>query len=153
MATTKMNFFEKLIGSGIYTGYSPIASGTVGSIAATLIYLIPGFENPAFLIGASAFVLLIGVPIATKFEAVYGKDPSECTIDEFGGTWISLLFIPKVWWIIGITFVIWRILDILKPFPAGMIEKINGGWGIMLDDYVAGFYTFIIMQILLYILY
>ena len=137
-----------MIGSGFYTGYIPIASGTWGSLVALLIYLIPGFENPTILLSNILLFSVVGISIGTKFENVYGKDPKECTIDEFVGMWITLLFIPKKTLFIVIAFVIWRILDITKPYPANIAEKLNGGLGIMLDDIVAGIYALILMQII-----
>ena len=149
----KINNLEKIIGSGFYTGYIPIASGTFGSLAALFIYLIPGFENPTVLLILLSIFTVIGINIATKFEAVYGKDPSECTVDELVGTWITLLFIPKTIIYVTSAFLIWRILDIIKPFPAKQVEKIRGGWGIMLDDIISGFYSLIIMHIIVYLTY
>jgi len=145
----KLNFIEKFLGSGFYTGYSKKASGTVASVVAASFYLIPGFENPTILLLVISFFIAFGKDIATKFESVYGKDPKECTIDELIGTWISFLFLPKKIWYMLAAFIIWRMLDIYKPFPANRAEKINGGWGILLDDIIAGFYTFLTMQLLL----
>ncbi len=146
----KINFIEKTLGSGFFTGYFPVASGTWGSAAALIIYLIPGFENPALMIGMISLFILIGVPIGDKFESVYGKDPKQCTIDEVVGTWITLIFLPKKIWWIALAFIIWRALDIIKPFPARRLEKIKGGWGIMLDDIVSGIYSFISIQLIIY---
>ena len=106
----KINFFEKFIGSGFYTGYFPVASGTVGSFAALLIYLIPGFENLIIIIPAIIIFAVYGIYLGNKFEIKYGKDPSECTVDEVVGTWISLLALPKTIGIIVAAFLIWRIL-------------------------------------------
>lgn len=146
----KINLIERAVGSGLFTGYVKTASGTVASVAAVLIYLIPGFEQPAFLILAISVSIVFGVPIAGKFESVYGKDPKECTIDEFVGTWISLLFLPKkIWWIV-VAFIIWRILDIYKPFPIKKLETIKGGWGIMLDDIAAGFIAFFLVHLIIF---
>lgn len=146
----KINIIEKIIGSGFYTGYIPFASGTWGSLAALIIFLIPGFENPSVMVFMISLLILVGVPIATKFEGFYGKDPKECTVDEVVGMWITLLFVPKkIWWII-IAFLIWRTFDIIKPFPADRFEKIKGGWGIMLDDIMAGIYSFFIIQLMIY---
>ncbi len=147
----KINFIENLLGSGFYTGYIKTASGTWGSFAGLIIYLIPGFENPSLMILVISLFILIGVPIATKFESIYGKDPKECTIDEIVGMWITLLFLPKkVWWII-LAFLIWRVLDIIKPYPVRNLEKVKRGWGIMLDDIMAGIYSFISIQLIIYI--
>ncbi len=148
----KINFFEKLIGSGFYTGFFPIASGTVGSLAAILIYLIPGFENLFVIIPATLIFMSYGIIVGTKFESQYGKDPSECTVDEVVGTWISLIALPKSLWITVTAFFLWRILDIIKPPPAGNLERLNGGLGIMIDDVISGIYTLIIMHLVVYLL-
>jgi len=149
----KLNFIEKLIGSGFYSGFMPKAPGTYGSAVALLFYLIPGFENPTFLLTIITFFTIVGVGIGTKFESIYGKDPKQCTIDEMVGMWISLLFIPKKIWFILLAFVIWRVFDIYKPFPVNVAEKLNGGIGIMLDDIVAAIYTLIVTHIIIFILF
>lgn len=148
----KINFIEKLIGSGLYTGYSKFASGTAASAVACLFYLIPGFENPVLLMGVISVLFILGVGIGTKFESIYGKDPKECTVDEFVGTWISLLFVPKKIWFLLLSFIIWRALDIIKPYPFNKLEKIKGGWGIMLDDAALGFIALILNHILINLL-
>jgi len=145
-----LNQIEKLLGSGFYTGYIPFASGTFGSIAGLIIYLIPGFENPTIMLIMISIFTVIGVNIGTKFEKVYGKDPHQCTIDEIVGMWISLLFVPKKLWFIVIAFILWRFLDIIKPFPAKLVEKINGGIGIVADDIIAALYTLVLVQIIIY---
>ena len=147
----KLNFIEKLLGSGFYTGYIPFISGTFGSLAALIIYYIPGFEKPFILIPAVIIFTIYGIYVGNKFEDVYGKDPSECTIDEVVGMWISLLFLPKILLISFLTFLLWRILDIIKPFPARNFEKLKGGIGIVLDDITSGIYTLIIVHIILFI--
>ena len=146
----KLSFIEKLLGSGFYTGYIPIASGTFGTLAALFIYLIPGFENPYVIVTAIIVFFIYGIYVGSKFEKVYGKDPSECTIDEVVGTWISYLLLPKAVGIIIITFFLLRALDIFKPYPARKLEDLNGGLGIMIDDVVSGLYTLIIMHLVVY---
>jgi phosphatidylglycerophosphatase A len=147
----QINFFEKLIGSGFFTGYIPLASGTFGSIAALLIYWIPGFENPFIMFLAIILVGSYGIYIGNKFEKVYGKDPGECTVDEIIGQWITLLFVPKMLLTSLLAFFIWRALDIIKPFPARKLEELQGGLGIMMDDVAAGFYSLILVHIILLI--
>ena len=148
----KINFIEKLLGSGFYTGYIPFASGTFSTLAALFIYLIPGFENIYVIIPAIIIFFIYGVFVGNKFENVYGKDPSECTIDEVVGTWISYFLLPKTIGIIVVTFFLWRAMDIFKPYPARKLENLNGGMGIMIDDLVSGFYTLIIMHLVVYFL-
>lgn len=148
----KLNLIERIIGSGFFTGYAPIASGTVASIAAFLFFLIPGFENPSLLILVISASIIIGKNIADKFETIYGKDPAQFTLDEFIGMWISLLFIPKKIWFLIPAFVIWRAIDIFKPFPVRKLESLKGGWGVIIDDVGAGIYTFMIMQIIIHLI-
>ncbi len=148
----KLNQIEKFIGSGFYTGFIPKASGTFASLIALLLFLIPGFENPSILIFLISIAIVAGVRIANKFESVYGKDPSQFTLDEFIGTWITLLFIPKKIWYLVPAFILWRFLDIVKPFPANKLESLKGGWGVVLDDVMAGIYSFMIVQIAIHLI-
>ena len=143
----KLNFLDKFLGSGFYTGYIPFASGTFGSIAGLLIYYIPGFENPLIIIPAIIIFSLYGIYAGSRFEKLYGKDPAECTIDEVVGMWISLLFLPKEIWISVVVFFIWRIFDIIKPFPARRLESLKGGLGIMIDDIVSSLYVLLIVHL------
>jgi phosphatidylglycerophosphatase A len=145
----KINILEKIIGSGFYTGYAKKASGTVGSLAGIIIYLIPGFENPSIMIFSITLFILIGVPIARKFEIVYCEDPKEYTNDEVIGMWITLLFAPKKIWWITLGFFLFRAFDIWKPFPARQLESVKKGWGVILDDVAAGFYSFIVLQLII----
>ncbi|MCU0365273.1 MAG: phosphatidylglycerophosphatase A [Ignavibacteriaceae bacterium] len=147
----KINSFEKFIGSGFYTGYSPFISGTVGSLAALIIYLIPGFEQLFVIIPSIVIFMVYGIYVGTKFEAEYGKDPAQCTIDEVVGMWISLVGLPKTFAIVAIAFILWRILDIIKPPPARNLERLKGGLGIMIDDVISGIYTLIIMLLVVYL--
>jgi len=146
----KISLLEKLIGSGLFTGFITVAPGTIASLAALIVYLIPGFDTPSILILLITLSILVGVPVADKFESVYGKDPKQCTIDECAGMWITLLFMPKKIWWLALAFLIWRFMDIVKPFPIKKLEKIKGGWGVMLDDILAGVYSFIAIQLIIY---
>jgi phosphatidylglycerophosphatase A len=146
----KINKIEYFIGSGFYTGSIKFASGTWGSLAGLLIYLIiPGFENATILLLSSSFFTVIGIKLGTKFEVEYGKDPKQFTLDEVVGMWLSLLFIPKKIWYIAITFLVWRAMDIIKIPPSKQAENLKGGLGIMLDDIIAAFYTVIIVNLLI----
>lgn len=147
----KINFFEKFIGSGFYTGYVPVASGTFGSAAAMIIYLIPGFENLFIIVPLTIIFAIYGIYVGTKFEKVYGKDPSQCTIDEVVGTWISLIALPKTILVVTGAFFLWRLLDIIKPPPARNLERLKGGLGIVIDDVVSGMYTLFIMHLVVYL--
>ncbi len=138
---------KKIISSGLFSGYFPFASGTIGSIVALLIFFIPGFNQPSIVIPIIIIAFIIGIPLGNYFESIYGKDPKQFTLDEFVGTWIAFLLTPNTFiWII-LTFAIWRGLDIFKPFPANKAENLKGGLGIMLDDVISGMYSLIIIYI------
>ena len=143
----KINWFEKIIGSG----YIPFASGTFGSLAALLIYWVPGFERPVILLPTIIIFTFYGIYVGNKFEKVYGKDPAECTVDEMVGMWITLLFLPKTLTVSFLAFVSWRISDIIKPPPARQLEDLKGGLGIMMDDVAAGIYSLLAAHLILII--
>jgi phosphatidylglycerophosphatase A len=147
----KISFIEKLIGSGFYTGYIPFAPGTFGSLIALFIYWIPGFENPVIMFAAIIVFAAYGIYVGNKFDKKYGKDPSECTVDEMVGQWIALLFVPKTVILSVVVFLIWRFFDIVKPYPARKLEYLAGGLGIMVDDVVSGFYSLIVIHLILII--
>ena len=142
-----MKEIKKIIGSGFYSGYAPFAPGTFGSIIAFLIFLIPGFEKTYIIIPAILLAIVIGIPVGNYFEELYGKDPGIFTLDEFIGTWITFLFVPKNWIVLLFGFILWRIFDITKPFPAKKAEELKGGVGIILDDVISGVYSLIIIHI------
>ena len=138
-----MHWLVKLFASGFYSGYSPVASGTVGSAVAVAIYFIPGFEQPAVMITVILVSLVLGIKASRVMEGRYGHDPGEVTIDEMVGMWVSLLFMPKDWLVVAIAFVLFRIFDIIKPYPARKFDTVTGGIGIMMDDVIAGIYTWV----------
>jgi len=145
----RVPFLTKAFGSGLFSGYSPVASGTVGSLVGLAVYAIPGFESPPVLILVSFVVFILGIKAADLMEKRYGHDPSEVTIDEVLGMWLSLIFLPKSIAIAGAAFFLFRIMDIVKPWPARKFDTLSGGFGIMMDDAIAAFYTNIALHILL----
>lgn len=143
----KANLFVRIFASAGGAGYFPIASGTVGSaVALALYWVIPGFDIWWVLAGASLLALLAGIPASSAMERQYGEDPSEVVIDEVVGMWISLLFVPKVWYLALIAFFVFRIFDIIKPPPARQFDRMHGGFGIMMDDVAAGVYANLVVQ-------
>jgi phosphatidylglycerophosphatase A len=141
----------KLFASGLYTGYVPAASGTLGSAVAVAFYFIPGFESPVILSFILLLVFGLGVKASSIMEKRYGHDPAEVTIDEVVGMWITLFFLPKTLLVVLTAFFVFRFFDIVKPFPARTFDTMHGGFGIMMDDVVSGIYANITMQIVLLI--
>ena len=148
----RASFLDKLISTGLGSGLSPIAPGTAGSVVGLLFYGVDGFEKPYIIIPAIMVFFAWGSYAAGKMEKAYGHDPSRVVIDEIVGMWISLLFLPKRMLLVAIGFLVFRFLDIFKPFPASYFDKRNGGLSIMLDDAVCGIYANVLIQLYLYIL-
>jgi len=149
-----MNRIAQFLGTGLYSGYFPIAPGTVGSAGALLCYLFIPYLRGVPLILVILAVFFIGVWAATRIEESAGHDASIINIDEIVGMWISLLFLPeqlKFWgWLAA--FFLFRLFDILKPFPINQSQKLAAGWGVMVDDVLAGIYTFLVLRIVILLL-
>jgi phosphatidylglycerophosphatase A len=138
-----------------YIGHLPIAPGTWASLVTTvLVYFIkPYWQAPVYIqIAAIVFIFLLGIPAASVAEKHFDKkDPRPCVIDEVAGQMVSLLLVPHAisFYIAG--FLLFRLFDILKPFPVRNAEKIPGGFGIMLDDIAAGLYALGVLHLYLYL--
>lgn len=142
----KIDFFTMFIASAFFTGYFPVASGTVGSLFAVLFILIPGFYNPVVLMTLSVIFFFVGIVVSDRMMQRYGEDPSVVVIDEVVGLWISLFIISLFGYnnliVISIlSFITFRIFDILKVFPGNYFDKMNSGKGVMMDDVIAGIYS------------
>ena len=128
-------------------GYLPLAPGTWGSAAALIAWrLLPEIE--LFKLSLIVIVIfLVGVIVSSVVSnEENNSDPSKVVIDEWVGMWIALLMIPNEWLWLGVAFILFRIFDIVKVYPANRFERFHGGWGIMMDDVVAGLYAGVITQ-------
>jgi phosphatidylglycerophosphatase A len=134
------------IGSALGTGYAPIASGTVGSALAVAWCFIPGAASTDVLLPLSVLLFFVGAKVADRMETYYGPDPAEVTIDEVVGQWITYLFLPASVGLLIAGFFLFRLFDIIKPYPARRFDRRRGGWMIMLDDVVAGIYANLVLQ-------
>jgi phosphatidylglycerophosphatase A len=136
------------VATGFGAGYVPAVPGTAGSLAGLLLLFLLHNRSPLFYAAVSLAVLALGVYTAGRFERATGeKDSRRIVIDEIAGMLVVGFLLPPgpAFWIGG--FILFRALDIWKPFPARWIERnIPGGWGIMLDDTVAGLYANLILQ-------
>jgi phosphatidylglycerophosphatase A len=132
-----------------YVGYFPIAPGTAGSLAALVPFaVIRSINSPAVELGAIVAVFAIGVWAAHGTELATGrKDPGIVVIDEVLGMLITLALLPLSIWGIVLGFLLFRLLDVVKPYPAAQLEHIHGGMGIMADDAVAGLYAHVLLRL------
>jgi phosphatidylglycerophosphatase A len=139
----------KTIGTFFYIGYLPLIPGTFGSIAGIFLFLSIK-DNPHTVALFTFILIILGFLVAGRLERILDKkDARHIVIDEVCGVFLSLIFMPHDIKIVIIAFMLFRILDALKPFPAGRLEKFKGSVGIMGDDIVAGLYTNLILQIVL----
>ena len=155
-------FAVRFIATGFYTGYIPWASGTFGSLAGLLLFLIPGAATGGMLTALLVLGFGVGVYTAGRVAEAEGDrlsrsaaaakaifqpggraqpDPSIVVIDEIVGMWVSLAGIGAGPAAFITAFILFRLFDVLKPEPARSLERLPGGWGIMLDDVVAGVYA------------
>jgi phosphatidylglycerophosphatase A len=134
-------FLVTFVGSFLYSGFFPIAPATFASFVFLVIYqFVPGGEWLCHPVVALA-TLFISVPISTKMETRYGHDAGKIVIDEVVGLQVALVFAnPTLAGVIA-TFFLFRVFDIVKPFPAGRSQKLPSGWGVVTDDVIAGIYT------------
>jgi len=129
-------------------GHLPIAPGTWGSLAAVIgWWLWLQYLDPLVFIILIITIFTIGV-FATNIiiDSTGEKDPSRVVIDEVAGQWLGLLMLPDGALYIAGAFILFRFLDILKPWPIRQLEQFPKGWGVMLDDMLAGLLTLGLIQ-------
>ncbi len=163
----RVPFWVNFLGSGFFTGYFPIATGTAGSFVAFLIYLVPQISGLLYLLILIVVFFFIGLYTSEKMRLRYGEDPPEITIDEIVGQWFTyfigslifviffkyksfdpgMLFQTKLAFAF-IGFLIFRFFDILKVEPAKYFDGKNSGMGIMMDDIISAFYAGILSAVL-----
>jgi len=131
-----------------YVGYFPIAPGTAGSLAALALFaFIKWIGVTTIELTAIVAVFAIGVWAAHGTEAALGrKDPGIVVIDEVLGMLITLALLPLSLLGIALGFLLFRVLDVVKPYPAAQLEHLHGGLGIMADDAVAGLYAHLALR-------
>ncbi len=139
-------WWKELLFTGLYSGYCPIAPGTAGTIIAFLLYVLEYcfFGEVSWIINLLIVLSLIypSIKLCDTGEKFFKKkDPSEIVLDEIFGYWISVLFYPFNWKIAILAFFLFRAFDILKPYPVNKFDRLPGGFGIMMDDVMAGIYS------------
>jgi phosphatidylglycerophosphatase A len=136
----------RLVATFFYLGKLPFVPGTWGSLGALLLWLL---LPVAFSIHLSVIVILfvLGVYSSNKMaKYLDDHDPSEVVIDEVVGMGISLFMLPHSLGFYLLAFILFRIFDIVKPWFIYRIQNLSGGWGIMLDDVLAGLFTFALVN-------
>jgi phosphatidylglycerophosphatase A len=136
-----------VVATGLGSGYAPFAPGTAGSLVGLALFWPLHRLSLAAQAGVTALVFVLGVVAATHVARRLGvEDPGLVVADEVVGMWVSLLGVPLT----GVTavagFVLFRVFDVFKPYPARDLERLPAGWGIMCDDVMAGVYANLLLR-------
>lgn len=141
---------EAFVGSVLFTGYSPIAPATVTS----LLVLVPVYflvRLPLWHALAVFVLFFIGVKLAGDLEKSWGRDAGRITIDEVVGTLITFFCIPVSVWGLIPGFFLWRFFDIVKLPFINRSQRLPGGWGVMVDDFLAGICANVALRVVIWL--
>ena len=143
------DFLARSIATVLGVGYFPVAPGTAATVVGVVIFYFLGNNLPLFTL-LLAVLLILGIVTTGLMEKLLNtKDPSIACIDEVVGVMIALWGLPLMWPVMIIGFFLFRAFDMFKIYPINKLESQPGGWGIMLDDCMAGVYTNIILRVAL----
>ncbi|MBM3334058.1 phosphatidylglycerophosphatase A [Candidatus Sumerlaeota bacterium] len=142
-----------ILSSGLLTGYVPFASGTFASLLAIALFapfrLLNVSTYPFAFVMVAILLALTAVAIwsADVAERTYGeKDSHKIVIDEIVGFFVAMAFVPFRWPHVAAAFVVFRVLDVVKPAPIRHAQRLPGGLGVVADDLLAGLYTCVIVH-------
>ncbi|HEY2992983.1 MAG TPA: phosphatidylglycerophosphatase A [Methylomirabilota bacterium] len=122
-------------------GRAPLAPGSVASAATALLLWVLSLSTPILAVVLVA-VVVVGTWAAGEAEAALGaKDPGAIVVDEVAGMTLSVLALPLTPVVVAVGFVLFRVFDVVKPFPANVAQRLPGGVGVMVDDLIAGLYA------------
>jgi phosphatidylglycerophosphatase A len=136
------------VATGLGSGYSPLAPGTAGSLLGLVLFWPLHGLTTAGQIAVAAVLFGVGVGAAGSVARRAGtEDPGIVVVDEIVGMWVSLLFVPLGTGTVLAAFVLFRVMDVVKPYPARQLERLPGGWGVMADDLMAGIYANLLLRV------
>ncbi|TWI98109.1 phosphatidylglycerophosphatase A [Mucilaginibacter frigoritolerans] len=141
--------FHKLSSTSLGIGYIGKGAGTVAAVACCICwYFAWAGDYPPLILAVSITIAitLLGVWSSSIVEKIWGKDPARVVIDEVAGMCIGLLFVPVSVKYVILALILFRFFDIVKPLFIRKMEELPSGWGIMMDDVLAGIYTNIIVN-------
>jgi phosphatidylglycerophosphatase A len=138
-----------LVATVMGVGYAPFAPGTFGTAAGLLLWAVLP-TAPAVQALAILAMFAVGSWSGSVAERHFGRtDPGQVVVDEVMGMLITLFMIPVGWWGAVAGFLIFRVADVLKPFPANRLERLPGGVGVMADDAMAAVYANVALRVAL----
>jgi phosphatidylglycerophosphatase A len=143
------DFLTKLVATGLYSGLSPWVPGTVGSIPAWLLAYFVIAGDQVILAAATVVLSLVSVWSAGAAEKLYGPDSKKIVIDEWAGMFIAVVLVPPTLTAYLIAFLAFRAFDVAKIWPAAQAERLPAGWGVTMDDIVAGVQANLLTHVIL----
>ena len=140
----------RLLATGLGSGHSPVAPGTAGSAVGLLLFWPLASLPVALQVAACVVLFFAGALASTRVSRGLGeKDPGLVVVDEIVGMWVTLIGLPFLPVTAAAGFVLFRAMDVVKPWPARDLERWPGGWGIMADDVAAGIYAHLLLRVVL----
>lgn len=158
------SLYDIVLVTGFGSGFWPWGPGTAGSVLAALLWCV--YATPLSVCYSGVMVMpenalvqivtmllvvvftILSIAPINRIEKVWGEDPSKVVVDEMVGIWITLLSVPQEWewWHVILALLLFRFFDIVKPLGVRWIDNnVKGGWGVMLDDILAGIYGAIVL--------
>lgn len=154
VASSSRVMVATVLATGFGSGYSPLAPGTAGTLVGLLLFWPLTALALPYAAAATVVLFLLGVQAAAVVEKEAGlKDPGIVVVDEIVGVWVTMLAVPWTPAYIAGGFFLFRLFDVVKPFPARTAEsRLPGGWGIVCDDVIAGIYANLVLQLVRWLL-
>jgi len=142
-----------LLATGLGSGYSPLAPGTAGTVVGLIFYWPLRSLPVSGQLAATALLFMVGVWASTLVaERVGRKDPGIVVVDEVVGIWVTLAFMPFTPTSVVAGFLLFRLFDVVKPWPARQLEDLPKGLGIMADDLMAAIYANLALRVVALVL-
>jgi phosphatidylglycerophosphatase A len=145
-----MKSIIRFLATGCYTGEMPIIPGTWGTLPGLALAIFVFGVDVQYQVLITVGMIAVSVILASAAEKDLGHDAKPIVIDEVAGMLVTLVFVPRVWYYYILGFVLFRAMDVLKPFPARKFELLPSGWGVTADDVAAGVYANILLQVIVH---
>jgi phosphatidylglycerophosphatase A len=148
MAQRATDLVARVLATAFGSGYAPLAPGTAGSAVGLLLFWPLARLAWPWQLAACVLVFFVGVAAGGRVARNLGvEDPGLVVIDEVAGQWITLTALPFTPAVALAGFLLFRLMDVVKPWPARDLERLPGGWGIMADDAAAGLYAQLVLRV------
>jgi phosphatidylglycerophosphatase A len=146
-----MMIFSKMVATCFGIGYIQKGAGTVAALFCCMLWLFlkSGTDNISTELLLLTILFCLGVFVSARVEDLWGHDSNKIVVDEIHGMLTALFLIPNDWRYVITAFVLFRFFDIVKPLGVRRMERYPGGWGVMLDDLLAGIYSNVLLHVII----